>query len=226
MSNELDVANKYGLFWGGAYVEGKDGQTLADGLYIYQPERFSEGFFHLFDKLRQLNDHCFHQLLSAESRLQGLETGRDAALRQKFGDAAEIDYYDDQVGMWEDNVEVIAKATSVVLLCSFVEWGLKLVAKELQTTISFKPDRKLSDIEFMLQHIERECNLHLRLHDEIMPIVGSFRIIRNAFAHGHWATLNEQLGTLSLRTCFRAVSRLFQSIEEAAWESPWGAVSP
>ncbi|KUY70929.1 hypothetical protein WS46_32685 [Burkholderia sp. RF4-BP95] len=225
MDHELNVANKYGLFWAGALVEDEEGKALADGFYIYQPERFSDTFFLLFDKLRQLNDYCFNQLLSTEKRLRMLAGQRSAAAAQKHCGAEEVDYLDDQIPMWEDNVEVVGRATSIVLLCSFVEWGLKLVTRELCGAIPRKRAHSMSDFEFMLDHLEHNGGLHLDVDDESIDVVNSFRRIRNTFAHGDWTTLNEQLKSVSLRACFEAVARIFQCIEESAWQSPWGNLS-
>ncbi|MEB5483806.1 hypothetical protein QMA69_04160 [Burkholderia pseudomallei] len=106
LDDELNVANKYGLFWAGALVEDEKGKALADGFYIYQPKRFSDTFFLLFDKLRQLNDYCFNQLLFSEKRLRMLAGQRSAAAAQEHCGAEELDYLDDRIPMWEDNVEV------------------------------------------------------------------------------------------------------------------------
>jgi hypothetical protein len=222
---ELDTATKYGLFWGGACIEDEDGTVLADGLYLYQPQRFSTTFFLLFDKLRQLNDYCFNQLISSEVKLLELTTQKAAAIARKDGGAEELDYLDDQIPIWEDNVEVVAKTIPIVLLFSFVEWGLKLVSKEFCGSIPHKAARSISDFEFLLRHIQQNSPLQLDITGDLIPAINSFRKIRNAFAHGHWESLATQLSAISLRTCFEVVSRLFQRIEESAWLSPWGKTS-
>lgn len=225
MDDELNIAKKYGLFWAGVLVEDEEGRVLADGFYIYQPERFSDTFFLLFDKLRQLNDYCFNQLLSSERRLRALASQRDEVAVQGHCGAEELDYLDDQIPIWEDNIEVIGRATSIILLCSFVEWGLKLVTRELCGAIPRKRGRSMSDFEFMLHHLQHNGGLHLNVDDDSVGVINMFREIRNAFAHGDWATLNEQLDSVSLRTCLEAVARIFQHIEESAWQSPWGRPS-
>jgi len=225
LDDELNVANKYGLFWAGALVEDEEGKVLADGFYIYQPDRFSDTFFLLFDKLRQLNDYCFNQLLSSEMRLRTLASQRSEVAGQQHCGAEELDYLDDQIPMWEDNVEVVGRATSIVLLCSFVEWGLKLVTRELCGAIPRKRSRSISDFEFILHHLQHNGGLHLNIDVGATNVVHSFRGIRNAFAHGDWETLNEQLNSVSLRACFEAVARIFQCIEESAWQSPWAKLS-
>jgi hypothetical protein len=222
LDDELTVANKYGLYWADSRVEDKEGRVLADGCYLSLPERYSETFFVIFDKLRQLNDHCFNQLLSSEIRLHSLRDQRASAAARTHSDAAEFDYLDDQIPMWEDNVEVIGRATPVILLCSFIEWGLKLVTKELCGAVPRKRAHSLSDFTFLLQHLERDAGLHLRVDLELVKVVNAFRSIRNAFAHGRWEALNAQLDAVSLRTCFETVAEIFAYIEAAAWSSPWG----
>jgi hypothetical protein len=69
----------------------ESGNILVDGFCIYQPELFSETFFLLFDKLAQLNDYCFNQLISSETKLRELATQRSSG------------YLDDQLPMWKDN---------------------------------------------------------------------------------------------------------------------------
>ncbi|VVE42561.1 hypothetical protein PIN31009_04196 [Pandoraea iniqua] len=224
MDDELNIASKYGLYWAGASAEDENGNALADGFYIYQPERFSSTFFLLFDKLRQLNDYCFDQLLSSEGRLRML-TAQRSVTDGRSRCASELDWLDDEIPMWEDNIEVIGRATSIVLLCSFVEWALKLVTRELCGAIPRKRDRSMSDFESMLHHLRHNAGLNLSVDEASVGTVHAFRAIRNSFAHGDWATLAEQLDAVSLRTCFEAVARIFQCIEESAWQSPWGELS-
>lgn len=220
MNNELDVASKYGLFWASSWLEGDDGQLLADGTYIYQPQRFSETFFVIFDKLHQLNDYCFHQLLTVGTRQYDLVQQRISALARSGTGAEELDYLDDEIPRWEDNLKIVTQATSLILLCSFVEWALKRVAKDLHGCVPRKTLRSMSDMEFLLQHLA-QAGLHFQLEPELLGTLDGFRNIRNAYAHGDWAHVAEQLNGLSLRACFEAVSQVFACLEEAAWGGPW-----
>jgi len=224
LDQELVTAAKHGLYWGGMWLEDEDGGLLADGRYLYQPLRASETFFLLFDKLRQLNDYCFNQLISSEAKLAELSEQRDAAIADRSCGAEVLDYFHDEIPLWEDSVSVVAKAMPVVLLCSFAEWGLKLVSKEICGDVPRKTNRTMSDIEFLVGHIENVGNLQLDSSSELVSSINSFRSIRNSFAHGHWDELRVDFSGLSLRSCFESVSELFQQIEEAAWRSPWGAV--
>ena len=221
---ELEVASKYGLFWANTLIEDENGNVIADGFYLSQPERFSHTFFTIFNKLRQLNDYCFNQLLASETRLCSLTSQRVSSAANENGTAEELDYLDDQMPMWEDNVEAVARTTQVIHLCSFLEWGLKLVAKELTKVVPRNRGHAISDFEFLLQHLESKAGLLLAIDAELIEYVHVFRGVRNAFAHGQWTALNERLDGISLRVCFESVARIFQSIEEAAWQSPWGEI--
>lgn len=221
MDDELSVATKFGLFWADTELQDEEGQALTDGFYIALPERYSDTFFPLLHKLQQLNDYCFHQLLSSERRLQALVSQRQDVAAQKQGGAEAWIYLDDQIPQWEDNVEVVGRATSIVLLSSFVEWGLKRVALEFCGTIPRKRGGAMSDVEFMLQHLQRQGGLSPAMEVECMERIHSFRGIRNAFAHGDWEALNAQLQSVSLRACFTAVARLFHCLEASAWQGPW-----
>ncbi|EPJ2922875.1 hypothetical protein [Pseudomonas aeruginosa] len=121
-------------------------------------------------------------------------------------------------------MEVVGRATPIVLLCSFLEWGLKLVAKELTGIVPRNRRHDIGDFEFLLQHLREKAGLRLVIDAELIDNVHVFRGIRNAFAHGQWAALSERLGEISLRVCFETIARIFQSIEEAAWQSPWGEI--
>ncbi|MGN4047700.1 hypothetical protein [Pseudomonas sp. SM4] len=220
MNDELNVATKYGLFWASSSMEGADGELLADGTYIQLPERFSETFFVLFDKLHQLNDYCFHQLLTVEKRCAEL-TEQRVSIIASGRRAEELDWLDDEVPRWEDNLAVVTQATSLVLLSSFVEWGLKRVVKSLHGSVPRKPSgAATSDVEFLLQHIA-QSGLHFSLNPVLLETVNDFRHVRNAFAHGDWARVDEQLANISLLACFQAVSQIFVCLESAAWEGPW-----
>ncbi|MFU5804200.1 hypothetical protein [[Pseudomonas] boreopolis] len=222
--DELEVASKYGLYWAGARVDDEEGKTLADGLYLSQPERFSNTFFTIFDKLRQLNDYCFNQLLSSERRLRSLTSQRISIAANVYYGAEEFDYLDDNIPMWEDNVEVVGRTTPIVLLCSFLEWGLKLVAKELTGVVPRNRGHATSEFEFILKHLRNNAGLSLFIDAELIDNVHVLRGIRNAFAHGNWTTLKQRLDEISLRICFETVSRIFECIEEAAWRSPWDEI--
>jgi hypothetical protein len=225
MDDELNTATKYGLFWSRACIQDEDGKLLADGFYVYQPERFSATFFLLFDKLAQLNDYCFNQLISSETKLRELAAQRTTAIARNDVGAEELDYLDDQLPMWENNVSVVGKAVPIVLLCGFVEWGLKLVTKEFCGRVPRKSASRISDFEFLLHHLQQNSPLPLDITGDPILSIDSFRKVRNAFAHGQWNSLATQLNVISLRACFEAVSQLFERIEESAWLSPWGRTS-
>lgn len=220
MEDELDIARKHGLFWANSEMSG-DAAPGINGFYIYQPERFSNTFFVLFEKLRQLNDYCFHQLIASEGKLRELTGQRSQALERAGTLAQELDFLDDEIPLWQDNVTVISQAVPVVLLCSFVEWGLKRVIADFGGNVPRKTGRALSDIQFLLEHLEQQCGLPLGPAQGPIQVIHELRPVRNAFAHGQWQTVHTQLARISLREGFTAVSSLFQHIEEEAWMSPW-----
>lgn len=221
MDNELDIAKRYGLFWALSLVTEDDGTPIADGTYIYQPERFSETFWVLFEKLQQLNDYCFLQLVTVEQHHSKLVDQRESYMADSGPGAEALYWLDDQIPRWEDNLTVVTQATSIVLLCSFVEWGLKRVVKDLYGAIARKPSgSRVSDIQFLLEHLEAS-GLSYVVDAQVLHTVHSFRGIRNAFAHGEWAAIEEQLANVSLRDCFENVSQLFACLEAASWEGPW-----
>lgn len=218
---ELDVFKEHGLYLAHAVLLDEEGLEYANGQYLYQPTRFSETFFVVFSKLAQLNNYCFHQLVSSHSRLYELKSQRDRAKNQRWPSAEELDYYDEEIPDWENNANFIVKATSVVLLCSFAEWALKTISKELTSDPPRKTSRGLSDIAHLLQHIKQNAGLVLPEQEMEISVIDSFRTIRNAFAHGNWHALEQQLAVLRLRDCFEAVSDLVMQIEIAAWQSKW-----
>ncbi|PMV17583.1 MULTISPECIES: hypothetical protein [unclassified Pseudomonas] len=221
MKDELDVAKRYGLFWASSLVEGEDRVPIADGTYIQQPERFSETFWDVFDKLHQLNDYCFLQLVAVEKQRVELFNQRESYLARPNQGAEEIDWLDDQTPRWEDNLAVVTQATSIVLLCSFMEWGLKRVAKDLYGVIPRKPARPaMSDIQFFLEHL-KQSGLPFRMDPAVLDAIDSFRNVRNAFAHGEWASVEDQLAKISLLTCFESVAQVFACLESASWDGPW-----
>lgn len=226
MDYEFAIARRYRLFWSNTCIESSRGEILADGRYIYEPDRFSTLFFAIFNKLQQLNDHCFYQLLSFHTRQDDLATLRDAAINDFTMGAEELIYIDEKVDALENTTQVAIVATSTVLLCSFIEWGLKLVANEMCGPKPQRRDRSLNQIASMLHHIEQHGRLELHIDPDQLLFIGTFRKIRNAFAHGDWERLGGQLSSTFLRTGFEAVSGIFQAIEFAAWQSPWGEARP
>lgn len=218
---ELAVFNEHGLYFSHSLLVDEEGVEYANGQYLYQPTRFSETFFVVFDKLAQLNNYCFHQMVSSRSRLSTLKSERDRAANKRWCSAEELIYYDEEIPDWEDNVNVISKATAIILLCSFVEWALKTISGELTSAPPRKNSQNLSDIDYLLQHIKQNAGLLLSGQIEEISLIHTFRKIRNAFAHGNWQELEQQLAALRLRDCFESVSNLLMQIEMAAWESKW-----
>ena len=222
---ETSIAIKHGLYWSRSWVEDDDGQILVDTFYLYDPERASMLFFPLFDRLRQLNDYCFSQLVSSEQKLAELMVQRDAAMAQRYGGGEELAYLADEIPLWEHNVAVIAKANPIILLCSFVEWGLKEVVKDICGLVQNKTGKNISDFEFYVNFLKKECALDLNIEEYVIEQINAFRRVRNSFAHGKWNLLEGELADISLRSCFDVVSTLFEKIEKAAWNSPWGTVT-
>lgn len=216
MDTELVVAKKYGLFWTWSYVDDDVAGSIADGFYIYQPDRFWEPFWEVFDKLGQLNNYCFNQLVASEARLSELQAEYGRAVEEKNAGAEVLDYLSEVVPAWEDNVATFAKAAPVILLASFTEWGLKHIAINLFGGSPKKADRRISDIQFYSHHLV-SCGLEVENIDELLSQVGTFRSIRNNFAHGKWNEIEKNLQELSLREAFSSVSAMFESFEDAAW---------
>jgi len=216
MDAELVVAKKYGLFWTWSYVDDEAAGSNADGFYIYQPDRFWEPFWEVFDKLGQLNNYCFNQLVASEAKLSELQAEYGRAVEEKNAGAEVLDYLSEEVPAWENNVAIFAKAAPVILLASFAEWGLKHIAITLFGGAPKKKERGMSDIEFYLLYLVR-CGLEVEDADGVLSRVGTFRSIRNDFAHGKWNELEVGLQALSLREAFTSVSAMFEAIEDAAW---------
>nr|CDQ36646.1 hypothetical protein BN993_06155 [Virgibacillus halodenitrificans] len=216
MDAELVAAKKYGLFWTWSYVDDGVAGSIADGFYIYQPDRFWEPFWEVFDKLGQLNNYCFNQLVASEAKLSELQAEYGRAVEEKNAGAEVLDYLSEEVPAWENNVATFAKAAPVILLASFAEWGLKHIAITLFGGGPKKKERGMSDIKFYLLYLVH-CGLEVENTDEILSRVGMFRSIRNDFAHGKWNELEVGLHALSLREAFKSVSAMFEAIEDAAW---------
>mgnify|MGYP001627761137 CR=1 FL=1 len=216
MDAELVTAKKYGLFWARSFVEDESGRVIADGLYIYQPDRFWEPFWALFERLGQLNDYCFNQLVASETKLSELQAEHDRAIEDRAAGAEVFDYLSEQIPAWEDNVAIFAKAAPIVLLASFTEWGLKHIAINLFGGSPKKADRRTSDIQFYSHHLV-SCGLEVENIDELLSQVGTFRSVRNNFAHGKWNEIETNLQELSLREAFSGVSAIFEAFEDAAW---------
>jgi hypothetical protein len=145
-----------------------------------------------------------------------------ATMSRRDGGAEEIDAYDDEIPLWEDNVDVVARAVPIVLLCSFVEWGLKRAAVDICGSVPSKTNGSMSKIDSLLHHLRNEGKLNLTIDECAMQHIKSFRNLRNQFAHGDWGSLRTELNDTSLRPWFHAVSQLFEDIEKSAWESARG----
>lgn len=212
---ELAVAQKYRLYWAQATMEDEQGRIL-NGSYLYRPSRFWEPFWILFDKLGQLNDYCFNQLIATEDRLVKLQHQNAMAAGDASVGAEALDYYSEAIPGWEDNVATFTKAAPLILLASFTEWGLKHLACSLFGHVPKKTVRSMSDIQFQLNYLVRS-GLKLNKPESLLIPIGTFRKVRNNLAHGNWELLTEQLQGVCLRDAFVGVSNLFEAIEEAAW---------
>jgi len=215
-NHELAAAQKYRLYWAQEAMEDEHGRTLADGCYLYRPVRFWEPFWFLFDKLGQLNDYCFNQLVASEGKLTKLQYQQAIASGDASCGAEALDYYSEVIPGWEDNVATFMRASPLILLASFTEWGLKHLVSNLFGHVPKKTDRSMSDIRFLLDHLVRS-GLMLDEPESLLAPIGTFREVRNNFAHGNWDSLTEQLQGICLRDAFVGVSNLFEAIEEAAW---------
>ena len=69
---EIDIPQKLGLWWSKSWLEDQSGNVIASCDYLYMPERFSECFWILFERLNYTRDYCLHQLITSEQKLQQL----------------------------------------------------------------------------------------------------------------------------------------------------------
>ena len=225
MDDEVELYKKYGLFWFQACIPDPDSPNdfLAEGFYIQMPERFSKCFWTLFDRLGQVNDYCFQMLLASESKLNELKNERiDLASNIKPSVcASQFDYFDDQIPNWTHNVNIISKSSTLVILASFVEWGLKIITEELKLKISKEDFRNKSKIDAYIFLLQRTLFNDLVIPREIQEILTSFKKSRNQFAHGDWDDLESTIYLIDLREAFEAVSELFIIIEKKTWMTVW-----
>ena len=209
---EIDILKRLGLWWSKSWLEDQEGNMISSSDYLYMPERFSECFWVLFERLNYTHDYCLHQLISSEKKLE--------QLREDAKEYPEIDdhYY------WEYNVDVISKSTVLIMMSSFIEWGLKRVLKELAGSIPQKTNRKISDIEHYISCIKSEALSNLDIPIETTHRLNTLRKLRNKFAHGEWELVEPLLKELTFKETFNAISDLFATIENLAWESEWGNI--
>ena len=82
-------------------------------------------------------------------------------------------------------VQYQSHATSAVLLSSLLEWGLKLIAKDLNVDIPRKSGRGMSDVKFILLQL-KQSGLNIQLDPKIDKAIDNLRSVRNSYAHGEW----------------------------------------
>jgi uncharacterized protein YutE (UPF0331/DUF86 family) len=208
---EIDIPKKLGLWWSKSWLEDQDGNVVTSNDYLYMPERFSECFWVLFERLNYTHDYCLHLLISSEEKLQQIREDE-----KEYPDI-EDHYY------WEYNVDVISKSNVLIVMSSFIEWGLKRVLIELVGSIPKKENRKTSDIEHYLACIKSEILMDLEIPQETRNNLNTLRKLRNKFAHGEWDKIEPLLVDLTFKETFSAISDLFYRIERLAWESEWGS---
>ncbi|MCW8880271.1 MAG: hypothetical protein OQJ89_09005 [Kangiellaceae bacterium] len=209
---EIDIPKKLGLWWSKSWLEDQDGKVVASSDYLYMPERFSECFWVLFERLNYTHDYCLHQLVSSEEKL-----------RQLREDAKECPDIEDHY-YWEYNVDVISKSNVLMIMSSFIEWGLKRVLKELVGSIPKKGNKRTSDIDHYITCIKSEALIDLDLAPRAKSCLNALRKLRNKFAHGEWEKIEPLLKDLTFKEMFTCISDLFSQIENLAWESEWGNV--
>ncbi|PWW29758.1 hypothetical protein DFO74_1575, partial [Chromohalobacter israelensis] len=130
----------------------------ADGFYIYQPDRFWEPFWEVFDKLGQLNNYCFNQLVASEAKLSELQAEYGRAVEEKNAGAEVLDYLSEEVPAWENNVAIFAKAAPIILLASFAEWGLKHICRVPDDRIAYRSYPLLAARELLQQFIREQIH--------------------------------------------------------------------
>ena len=207
---DIKKSEKFGLWWSKYDVLDKDWNVIASNDYLYMPERFSECFWILFERLHHTHDYCLHQLIESQNKLEELieET--------KENPDSEGHYY------WEYNVDVVSKSTVLVVMASFIEWGLKKVLKELTGSIPSRTNKSISNIEHYISGIQNLALNDLKLSQELSFKLEMLRKLRNKFAHGDWDQIEEILKEIRFKDTFKAISDLFEEIEQLAWSSPWG----
>lgn len=227
MNHEIEIFRRHGLFWSGTLAQDSSGKILADGDYIQMPERFSDCFWVIFDRLGQVNDYCFQQLISSEAKLKDLENERKdlGSGKLPLECASQLDYLDEAIPNWTHNVNVIAKSSILIVLSSFVEWALKRVIQEFLGEVSRNQMGGKSKIDSYLLLLNKQVFSDMTIPAKTKYILDSFRKSRNEFAHGDWETLENTLSSINLREAFESVSELLFLLEEHAWSSEWGSHS-
>ena len=73
---------------------------------------------------------------------------------------------------------------------------------------------KESNIDASLKYLLNTKKFNFIVPQELENILERIRVLRNDFAHGDWANVEQTIKDIDVDECFEAVSELFFSIED------------
>lgn len=222
----LEIAEETGLFWANTTFGGIDGLPEYDGCYLFMPGEYLEPFYLISEKLCALNNFSFSQLVAARALLNLLKLEYVKAEKDKSSEAELLDILSDDSQQWEELNRTVVIAVPILMLQSFVDWGLKMVVRNCTSKTFRRPDRRRSEILQLLDFLQSEWVIEIKRDewtDQALFILGN---ARNKFAHGDWEEFSDISTSHSLRDWFRAVSLLFEAVEKAYRQSQTNAEVP
>ena len=215
--------------------EGGDGPT---GNYLYQESGDGLPVFMVIRyRMQQLNSFCVLCLDGTEARLgdmreqeRRLTSGQERVEHFEHPDWGDIgpiilaQLRRDEIPQWDDTNQFLVRAMSLILLSVFVEMSLKQVCSFLASHCEkppYKGEGSGSETARLIRHLQHACGLRFTEPKDTRRIRKHCHQIRNAFVHGKWDRLEEEVARVSLPGAFRAVAALVTRIDEASQHLPW-----
>lgn len=197
--------------------------------YLFSTKSGRIEFVIIETEFSQLNDYCvlslsetFKKLEELKSDLLELKSSGKRVIEPDYGDlTSDIIWVieDIEIPTWDDNYRFVAKAMCFVLLSIFTEKSLKSLCdaftpKKINARL---PRGGLSKINLYLKFLIEECSFIIIEPQEFKEVRENCRKIRNAFAHGDWDDVRNEVDATGLVSSFKSVANLFELIEDAVY---------
>lgn len=195
--------------------------------YLFKTESCLVDFVVIQEELEQLHDYFLLCTKAASAKLTELKTnladyktGKIIANDEVLGDLT-LDVIDGleqvQIPQWEDTQSFLVTAMCLVLLSALLERALKKLCVSFATSGKGLPRERsgTNKATMYIEFLQGECGLDFLDSDSSIHIREKFRKVRNAFAHGDWDDVRDDVQGCSLRKAFEACSVLFSGLESA-----------
>jgi hypothetical protein len=235
MTSEVKKNNVMSFSQAGLEWVGREGALTSNHPYLFVTQKGQDPFVVVMQKLHELNDFCVVLFEGVRERIRAIPTFQEEWEKAVSEDEEEELFHKYMYGYEADKLGLLfCPASSLVMLYATYIQALHTIAGHYGSDeLSLWRKQNASganEYRNLIQLLRTISSDPLEIFENrrvSVLVEHRIRKLRNAFMHGKWNVVEENLVGVNVRSCFEVVSNVLAALEEVfdedrePWKSKW-----